>query len=341
MENAQLVGQVAVIWFLLLGFFLVAYVVLDGFDLGVGILSLLPSERTRVSVMMQSLGTVWDANESWLVVVGGILFGAFPLAYGMILPAIYVPAFLLLFGFALRGVAFEYHEHATNKRIWEWAFGIGSLLAATAQGFILGELIAGFGISPGENQASLLAWLDPFTFIVSVGVIAGYALLGVGYLIMKTQGEAQAAYWRLGQKLLPYPLLVAAVVTIYTPLIHTYVKERWFALPNLFLYGILPLIALYAYYRLWRSLKQHSEKGPFLWTLVVFLSSFAGLAATLFPYLIPTRLRIYEALAPLNTVVLMLAVVIFFVPIMIIYNWYMYRVFRGKAEDLPGYADNE
>ncbi|MEK8088799.1 cytochrome d ubiquinol oxidase subunit II [Thermithiobacillus plumbiphilus] len=341
MDNTQLIGQVAVIWFLLLGFFLVAYVVLDGFDLGVGILSLLPSEKTRVGIMMQSLGTVWDANESWLVVVGGILFGAFPLAYGMMLPAVYVPAFLLLFGFALRGVAFEYREHAENKRMWEWAFGIGSLLAAAAQGLILGEIIAGFNIDPGESQASLLAWLDPFTLIVSVGVITGYALLGAGYLIMKTEGEPQAAFYRLAYKIMPYPMLVAAAVTIYTPLVHTYVMARWFTLPNLFLYAILPLIAIYAYYRLWRSLEQQSETGPFFWTLIVFLSSFAGLAATLFPYLIPTRLRIYEALAPLNTVVLMLAVVIFFVPIMIIYNWYMYRVFRGKAEDLPAYADDE
>ena len=338
MDNAQLIGQVAIIWFLLLGFFLVAYVVLDGFDLGVGILSLWPSDKTNVGIMMQSLGMVWDANETWLVVVGGVLFGAFPLAYGTIIPAVYIPVFLILFGFALRGVAFEFREHAKNKRRWELAFGIGSLLAAWAQGLILGELITGFDLVSSKDQVSAVAWLDPFALLVSVGVVTGYALLGASYLLMKTEGETKATFSRLSKRLIPVLLLIAAAVTIYTPLRHHYVMERWFALPNAFLYAVLPVIALYAFYRLWRSLRDGSDSGPFFWTLLIFLSSFLGLAATLFPYLIPNRLTIYEALAPLNTVVMMLAVVIFFVPIMIVYNWYLYRVFRGKSSDLQGYG---
>lgn len=338
MENAQLIGQVALIWFLLLGFFLVAYVVLDGFDLGVGIISLFPSDKTHVGIMMQSLGMVWDANETWLVVVGGILFGAFPLAYGTIIPAVYIPVFLILFGFALRGVAFEFREHARNKRRWEIAFGVGSLLAAWAQGLILGELIAGFGLGSSTDKVSVLSWLDPFALVVSLGVVTGYALLGASYLVMKTEGEMKAAFIRLSRRLIPLLLLIAAAVTIYTPLKHAYVMDRWFDLPNVFLYAMLPVIALYAFYRLWRALGNVPENGPFLWTLVIFLSSFTGLAATLFPYLIPNRLTIYEALAPLNTAVMMLAVVIFFVPIMIIYNLYLYRVFRGKSSDLHGYG---
>ncbi|MEW5790488.1 MAG: cytochrome d ubiquinol oxidase subunit II [Pseudomonadota bacterium] len=328
----------AVLWFLLAGFFLIIYVVLDGFDLGIGILSLFTDSERRQTLLMASLGTVWDANESWLVVVGGILFGAFPLAYGLILHALYIPIFLLLFGLALRGVALVFHEHSDRHRLWALLFGIGSVLAAVAQGFVLGGLLEAPSIRQGDYVGEAFDWLTPFSLVVAVGVTGGFALLGATYLILKTEGGMQAPYFRLARRLAWVPFAAAAVVTVYSPLRHRWIFEEWFSLPNFYFYAILPLLALFAFYRLFRSLRRGHERAPFLWTVLIFLSSFLGLAATLYPYLIPGRVTIFEAAAPANTLWFMTAVVGFFIPILIAYNAYLYRTFRGKIRPESGYG---
>lgn len=319
------------VWFLIVGLFLVFYVVLDGFDLGVGMLSLGAGERRR-AIMMTSLSSIWDANESWLVVVAGTLFGAFPVAYGVILSALYVPVITMLFGLILRAVAFEFHELSHNRRPWGFAFGFGSTLAAVSQGFVLGALITG-AVPAAGAQAGLWDWLTPYSVLVAAGVTAGYLLLGATYLVLKTEGELQEQFRRRTPLIAALVLLVAAAVTVYTPLRFDWVARKWWSVPGLYYYAMPVLIALGAFFMLFRSIHRRSEVAPFLWSLVIFVASFAGLAVTLFPFIVPDALTVYQAGADTQTLVFMLSMVSFFIPIMIAYNLYQYMVFRGKVQD--------
>lgn len=329
--------MLATIWFLIIGLFLVFYVILDGFDLGVGILSLAAGPEKRRALMMTSLSTIWDANETWLVVVGGTLFGAFPLAYGTILSDLYIPVILMLAGLMLRGVAFEFYDLSYRKRLWGMAFGIGSVIAALAQGLALGGLLGGLP-AISTHTPNPWIWFNPYSLIVAIGVVCGYGLLGATYLIMKTEdashtaGHAQARVWAF------LTLGAAIAVTVYTPMRYPWVAQAWFSVPDFYGYAIPAGIALLAFIMLMRSLQNQAEKAPFLWSLVVFFSSFAGLAITIFPYIIPGNLTIYEAAAHTNTLVFMLSMVGLFIPIMIAYNAYQYVVFRGKVHIGDSYS---
>ena len=339
MDMSATHDMLAVIWFLIVGLFLVFYVVLDGFDLGVGIVSLFAGREERRTVMMTSLSSIWDANESWLVVLGGTLFGAFPLAYGTVLHALYVPIVLMLFGLILRGVAFEFHELSRNKPPWGLAFGLGSLLAAAAQGMALGGLLSGLPIKHGHYVGGAWDWLTPFSAIVAAGVVCGYALLGATYLIMKTEGSVQAPCHSRAKIAAVLVLIVAIAVTFYAPFHYPWVFRKWFAAP-FYDYAVLPVFALFAFVMLFRSLNRHTEVAPFVWSLLIFISSFAGLAATLFPYIVPGGLTVYRAAADTNTLVFMLSMVGFFIPIMIAYNVYQYAVFRGKVHSTASYGQD-
>ena len=325
--------MLATIWFLIVGLFLVFYVVLDGFDLGVGILSLFSSAEDRRTLMMRSLGSIWDANETWLVVVGGTLFGAFPLVYGTVLHALYIPIILMLIGLVLRGVAFEFRELSPHKTLWGLSFGVGSLLAALTQGLALGGILQGMNIIGNEFVGGAWDWLSPFSLLVAVGVVSGYALLGACYSILKISGPLQQPLFREARICAIAVLIIAAVVTIWTPLRYSWALDKWFSWPGMLAYGLLPLLALIAFWRLFAALKAQREMAPFVWTIVIFLASFAGLAATVFPWIIPDTLTIYQAASSARTQIFMLAVVSFFIPIMIAYNAWLYLVFRGKIND--------
>lgn len=321
----------ATIWFLIIGLFLAFYVVLDGFDLGVGILSLFASEDERRTLMMRSLGSVWDANETWLVVVGGTLFGAFPLVYGTALQALYIPIMLMLFGLILRGVAFEFRELSPHKRLWGLSFGAGSLLAAISQGLALGGVLQGMAIVGHEFVGGPFDWLTPFSLLVAVGVVAGYALLGACYGILKIHGPLQEPLYREARLCAWAMFAIAVAVTVWTPLRYQWAWDKWFSWPGMLGYASLPALALFAFWQLLRALRQRRELAPFLWSLVIFLASFAGLAATIFPWIIPNTLTIYQSASSAKTQIFMLAVVSFFIPIMIAYNTWLYFVFRGKV----------
>lgn len=336
MEPTSLSHLLAVIWFMIVGLFLVFYVVLDGFDLGVGLLSLVAGREDRRAVMMTSLSAIWDANESWLVVVGGILFGAFPKAYAMVLSALYIPIIVMLFGLILRGVAFEFHELSERPYGWGLAFGIGSFVAAAAQGFALGALLS-MGTS-GAPVTGTWAWFTPYSCLVAVGVVCGYALLGATYLIMKTEGIMQAPCHPRATIAAVLVLLVAAAVTVYTPLQYSWVAAKWFSRLGIYYYAGPVVLALFSFGMLFRSLRRRAEVAPFVWSLLIFVSSFAGLAATLFPYIIPGQLTVYQAAADPTTLVFMLSMVGLFIPIMIAYNAYQYTVFRGKIRVGEGYG---
>jgi len=287
MDAVSTLPMLATIWFLIIGLFLMFYVVLDGFDLGVGILSMFVKEEARRGVMMNSLGTVWDANETWIVIVGGTLFGAFPLAFGVVFHALYIPMLLMLFGLIFRGVAFEFRHLAQRESIWEWAFGFGSLVAAGAQGLALGGLLQGPTVEQGRFTGGTFDWLTPFSLLTTGGVLVGYTLLGTTYLMIRMHGMLEDRLYRLARYLAVAMLAVAAAVSLWCPLRYAWIFDRWFSLPNVYYYATLPALALFAFAMLFRSLAQRRTVAPFVWTLLIFVASFAGLGATFFPYLVP------------------------------------------------------
>lgn len=324
-------------WYLLIGLILILYVVLDGFDLGVGILSLLRHDERQRGLIMNSISGVWGANETWLVLLGGALFGAFPLAYGLILHALYIPIMLMLFGLIFRGIAFEFREHARHKPPWSLAFGLGSLVTATAQGLALGGLIQGIEVDGRAFGGGSWDWLSVFSVVVAIGVVSGYALLGATYLIMKTEGELQRLCRQRARSAAGIMIAVALAVTVWTPLLLPHIAEQWFALPALLWLLPLPALAALACVMLWRALHRRQEHGPFVWSLVVFVTSFIGLAASLYPSIVPPAITLREAAASGGTLTFMLVGIGLLLPVMLLYNAYQYRVFSGKTRRSGGH----
>jgi cytochrome d ubiquinol oxidase subunit II len=318
------------IWYLLLGLILILYVITDGFDLGVGILTLLEHDESRRAGMMAGISGVWDANETWLVLFGGALFGAFPVVYAVTLHALYIPVSAMLFGLILRGIAFEFHIHARDRRIWSRAFGGGSLIAALMQGYMLGAVVSGLPVEGGAFVGGTWSWLGVFSSIVALGVTAGYALLGGTFLVIKTRGGLQAASRRRSRRAAWIMLAVAAYVTVATPLDYGYVAQRWFTLPQVFFLAMLPLAGLAAFAQLIQALNRGDEHAPFAWSAAIFMVSFVGLAASLYPYLVPPAISLAGAASSSKTLIFMLAGIGMLLPVMLVYNGFQYLVFRGK-----------
>ena len=319
------------IWYALLGLFLALYVILDGFTLGVGILSLVLRKSAQRQTLMASLSNVWDANETWLVVFGGALFGAFPAMYGVTLHGLYIPVMLMLFALIFRGVAFEYQHDGETQRLWRAGFGVGSLVAASAQGFALGALLSGMPLRNGAFAGGVWDWLSPFGAVTACGVISGYGLLGASYLIAKTEGRLLKQSRLMARYLGWLTISFGALISVWTPLRFEYIATRWFSWPNTLWLAPLPIGALVCFVLFLRALRSKREYAPFIWSAGIFLTSFAGLAVSLYPYLIPTALTISEAAAPRTTLMFMLAGIGTLAPIMVAYNIYQYRVFRGKV----------
>jgi cytochrome d ubiquinol oxidase subunit II len=318
------------VWFLLLGVILALYVILDGFTIGVGMLSLFSPTEERRSVLIATLGSVWDANETWLILLGGALFGAFPAVYGLILHALYIPLSLLLFALIIRAASFEFREHAHNKKGWNLGFSGASALIALSQGLILGDLIHGLPLHHGHYIGGTWGWIHPFSLAVAVGVLAGYGLLGATYLVLRTedpiQGRARiASYWLAG-----VTFVVALLVTVWTPLSYPRIAHEWFG-PRFWLFVWLPLSAVGAFALLIRSLRRGHEALPFVATVIIFLASFGGLATSLYPDIVPPSLTLKEAASGSLTLVFMLTGIGILLPIMLVYNGYQYLVFRGKV----------
>ncbi|MCO6441765.1 MAG: cytochrome d ubiquinol oxidase subunit II [Nitrococcus mobilis] len=326
----------AEIWFGLLSLILMLYVVLDGFDLGVGMITLGSRNEHELGIMMATLGSIWDGNETWLVLFGGALFGAFPLVYGTVLHGLYVPIMAMIFGLMFRAVAFEFRENARRKRLWDLAFGFGSLLAALAQGLALGAIISGMAIENGRFTGGILSWFGPFTLLVAIGVVSGYSLLGASYLIVKTVGPLQAMSRRIALWTGWLTVAVGMGVSLWTPLRFPYIRAKWLG-PDLFWLMILPIVAGIAFLMFLRSLRRYDEVAPFVWSIVIFAASLIGLAASLFPYMVPPNVTLYEAAAPSYTLVFMLTGIGLLLPIMLVYNGYQYLVFRGKITE-AGYG---
>lgn len=320
------------VWFVILALFLFLYVMLDGFDLGVGILSLTASNEERRGILMTSLSNVWDANETWLVLMGGALFGAFPLAYGTILQALYIPITIMLFGLIFRAVAFEFREHSNRKLFWNFAFGAGSFLAAVGQGLALGGVLEGISVdASGHFIGGNWEWLSFQSVLVTLTLIQGYVLIGSTYLITKTDGELQETHYRTA-KIAAFTTLIGAVlITITTPIFYVSARERLFTAPLVYIFALIPLLGVTLIALLSRSLDKRKERSPFIWTILLFLLSFLGLGLIVFPYIIPTEITIYEAAAAPSSLVFMIIFIGFLIPIMLAYNIYQYIVFGGKV----------
>ncbi len=320
------------VWFVILALFLLLYVMLDGFDLGVGILSLTSSDEERRSILMTSLGNIWDANETWLVLMGGALFGAFPLAYGTILNALYIPIFMMIFGLIFRAVAFEFREHSDRKLVWNFAFGAGSFLAALGQGFALGAVIAGIEVdTAGHFIGSIWDWLDWRSLLVALTLIQGYVLIGSTYLILKTEGELQKTHYRTAKLAAITTLIGAVLITIATPIFYEAARTKLFSPPLVYIFALIPVLGVGLVALLLRSLQREEETTPFVWTILIFLLTFIGLGLIVFPYIIPTQITIYQAAAAPSALVFMLTFIGVLIPIMLFYNIYNYVVFRGKV----------
>jgi cytochrome bd ubiquinol oxidase subunit II len=323
------------VWFVILGLFLFLYITLDGFDLGVGILSLTASSEERRSILMTSLGNVWDANETWLVLMGGALFGAFPLAYATVLNALYIPASIMIGGLILRAIAFEFRENAERKLPWNIAFGVGSFLAALGQGFALGTVFEGIQVDDaGHFVGGLWDWLNWRSLLVALTLIQGYVLIGSTYLIMKTTGTLQEHHYKTAKLATWTTLLGAIFITVSTPIFYEQVRSRLFDPPMVYLFATIPILGILLVAALYGSLQNHKERQPLVWTILIFLLSFLGLGLIIFPYIIPPKITIYQAAASPSALVFMITFIGVLIPIMLFYNIYNYVVFRGKVTEI-------
>ncbi len=326
------------IWTVILALSVFMYVLLDGFDLGVGILfPLAPDARAR-DLMMASIAPVWDGNETWLVMGGIGMLVAFPLAFAIIFPALYFPVLAMLLGLIFRGVAFEFRASArTSRRHWEAAFFWGSLAATFAQGCVLGKFVLGFEVSGRQYAGSTWDWLHPFVLAVGVGLVFGYVLLGATWLVMKTEGELQQ--WARGHaRRASFGVLAFIVlVSVWTPFLHPHIAERWFSWPNTLYFSPVPVITAALALWLWRALARGAEVAPFLAAMGLFLLCYLGLAISLFPYVVPHTLTLWDtATAPEGQAFLLIGTM-FLIPVIFTYTGWSYWVFRGKVRADAGY----
>jgi cytochrome d ubiquinol oxidase subunit II len=307
------------------------YIVLDGFDLGIGVLFAVAPDAEARAVMMNSVAPVWDGNETWLIIGGATLFAAFPLAYAVALPALYIPLMLMLFALVFRGVSFELRFKAANPRPWDYAFAIGSTVAAFMQGAMLGGLVAGIKVENGAFAGGAFDWLTPLALAAGLGVVTGYALLGACWLVLKAEGELQARARGWARWLTLAVLLAMGVVSLITPLDHPRVAARWFSGLNFAYLAPVPAAALIAAFCLWRTLGRGAERLPFFLAALLFLLGYAGIGISLWPYIVPYALTITAAAAPRSSQGFTLIGVAVALPMVAIYTIYAYRIFRGKV----------
>ncbi len=326
------------IWAAIIGLAVAMYVILDGFDLGIGILFPFAEADRERDQMMNSVAPFWDGNETWLVLGGAGMMVAFPLAYSIILPALYLPVIIMLLALVFRGVAFEFRWiGVTSKPHWTFAFAAGSALAAFCQGLILGGLIQGIKMENRAFAGGAFDWATPFAVLCGLGLVAGYGLLGATWLIMKTEGSVAKRAGLEAKLLLIAVLAFMAVVSIWTPLAFERIAARWFSLPNILFFWWVPAATALFSFALWRWLETGREVLPFLATIALFLLGYLGLLISNFPYLVPPSLTIWQAAAAPATQVFMLMGTLVLLPIIIGYMIFVYWIFGGKVREGEGY----
>ena len=331
MDN-EIHSLLANIWFFIIGLMLFLYVVLDGFDLGVGILSLFTRDDKHRAIMMTSLESIWDANETWLVLLGGALFGAFPLVYAIALQSLYIPVMVMLFALIFRGVAFEFRHHARNTAPWNLAFGCSSLLASLAQGIAFGGLISGLGITESDHQGNVWAWLSPFSVLVALGVVTGYTLLGATYLMIKTEGAIRRISIVQSYVAAVLEMVFLITVVISASRFHPYFAARWADNVTGYYLDFFLILAVFAFIMLMRALRRGFEVSAFFWSVIITLASFTAVTIGYYPYMIPASISLIHAASSSKTLIFMLSSIGLLIPVMLIYSGYQYLVFRGKVQ---------
>ncbi len=330
--------DLALVWAGLIAFSVLAYVILDGFDLGIGILFPFLRDTHQRDVAMNSVAPVWDGNETWLVLGGGGLFAVFPLAYATIMPALYAPIIAMLLGLIFRGVSFEFRARSDKSRfLWDFGFAGGSVVAAFAQGIALGALVQGIPVVERAYAGGWWDWLTPFSMLTGVALVVGYTLLGATWLIMKTEDDlaryARRAAWYTGIA----TFVLIGVVSLITPFLNPVYLDRWFAWPTMIFSFIVPALILGCAWLLYRGLLEERDAQPFLAALGFFVLCYVGIVISFYPYMVPPGITIWQAAAPDESLAFLLVGALILIPIILAYTAYAYWVFRGKVDPEEGY----
>ncbi len=331
--------DLSLIWAVIILFGIMMYVIMDGFDLGIGILFPFIRSKEDRDIMMNTVAPVWDGNETWLVLGGAGLLAAFPLAYAVILSAFYLPLIFMLLGLIFRGVAFEFRFKATpgKRHIWDKAFIGGSIAATFFQGVTLGGFLQGIEVTERAFSGSALGWVTPFALFTGVGLVVGYALLGATWLVYKTEGSLQRRLVQLARPLTWALLAVIVVISLWTPLAQPEIAQRWFSFPNIIWFSPVPVLVVVVTWALLRSLHPQAHGLPFVLTLCLVFLAYSGLGISLFPYIIPPSITIWEAAGPPQSQGFALVGALFIIPIILMYTAFSYYVFRGKVVRGEGY----
>jgi cytochrome bd ubiquinol oxidase subunit II len=326
------------IWTLILGMAVFFYVLLDGFDLGVGILYGLAPDTASRNTIMNSIAPIWDGNETWLVFGGLGLFAAFPVAFAVIIPAVYFPILVMLLALVFRGVAFEFRfRDAEHKTFWDHGFFYGSLIATLAQGMMLGAFIQGFKVEGRAFAGGALDFLTPFSVLTGIALVFGYALLGAGWLVLKTEDDIQARARRYGRICLAVVVIGIVVVSLWTPLASDAVFSRWFSWPNILILSPVPIATALVAWATWRALSGASQFGGFFGAVGLFALSYIGMTISLFPMIVPHHFTLMQAASPPGTQAFLLVGTLFLLPVILFYSGWSYWVFRGKVRADVGY----
>lgn len=324
--------DLSLIWIVIIAVGVFIYVVLDGFDLGIGILFPFIKNQQERDVMMNTVAPVWDGNETWMVLGGAGLFAAFPIVYSAVLSALYLPIILMVIALIFRGVAFEFRFKAKRtKYLWDNAFILGSIFSSFLQGVILGAYIQGIHIVDGRYAGGGLDWLTAFSLFTGVGVVVVYAALGCGWLIMKTDASLQQQMYKLMPKLIISLFIIFIAVSIYTPLAHPQIAERWFTPTQLMYFSPVPILVVIFTILTVRACLKHQDSMPFLYTLALVFLAYTGFLISIFPYIIPPSITIWDAAAPANSQLFALIGALILIPIILVYTALSYWVFRDKV----------
>lgn len=322
------------IWAGLIGLAVAMYVVVDGFDLGVGIMFTSAENENWRDRMMLSVAPIWDGNETWLILGGGGLLAVYGLAYAIILPALYLPLLLMLIALIFRGVAFEFRFKAERtKRIWDWAFFLGSLAATFAQGLVLGAFVQGFNVSGNQFAGGAFDWLTPFSLATGAGLVCGYGLLGATWCVMKTEGDLNQWARRIAVRFLIATIVLMGLVSLWVPFLGVAIEQRWFTWPNILYLSPVPIVTALTAWWLFVAVRRGDRVKPFFLTIALFLLGFLGLIVSLFPYVVPPHLTIWQAANSVSSLQFTLVGYAIVMPLTLLYTGYAYWVFRGTVSE--------
>ncbi len=325
-------------WCGIIAFGVIMYVLLGGFDIGIGIMSLFFRDENERDILISTILPVWDGNQTWLVFGGAALYGAFPLAFSTILPIMYMPILLMVIALLFRGIAFEFRLKAIKtKKLWDTCFFLGSIFATVAQGLILGTFVQGFTVPSIHDTTNIYLWFNPFGIACALGLISGYVLLGANYLIIKTVGQLQKKCYNVASKMQYVIFLGFIMVSVWSPFLDPAIKERWLNPANMPYLAVLPIITLSLFLIHCYAIKKHHEHLPFWCTIGMFLMCYIGFIISIYPYIVPRQISYLEAASDDSALLFMLVGACVMLPPLLFYTYHSYKIFSGKVTQKIGY----